>query len=103
MIRGYLMGRFRLCLVLLLPVLAACAGERAKPASDIPTPALSHAGLLDGGNVTPIEKAVLVRFAPFPSAGFERTIHVDAFDASRSYVYDEWSSGSISATAERDL
>lgn len=69
------MGRFRLCVVLLLPVLAACAGQHATRAGlDVPMPALSYAPALDGGKVTPITAPVIVKHAPYPAASFERLL-----------------------------
>jgi hypothetical protein len=61
----------RLCL-LLLPLLAACAGQPPQPRVDVPIPALSYAAALDGGKVTPIGQPIVVRYAPYPTASFEQ-------------------------------
>ena len=59
-------------LLLLLPALAACASQRPAPAPQAPIPALSVAAILDGGKTSPLQSPVIVKYAPYPPASFER-------------------------------
>src|SRR6516164_2412527 len=102
MIRGTLMGRFRLCLVLLLPVLAACAEEPRKPEIDVPIPALSYGASLDG-KVTPITTPIIVRHPPFSTATFGRLVLARATANGEILTSTERVAGTTFAEASGDL
>jgi hypothetical protein len=96
------MGRFRLCLVLLLPVLAACAEEPRKPEIVVPIPALSYEASLDG-KVTPIASPIVVRHTPYPAAAFERLVLARATANGAVLTSTERVSGKTFAEASGDL
>lgn len=96
------MGQFRLCLVLLLPVLAACAEEPRKPEIAVPIPALSYEASLDG-KVTPITTPVVVKHTPYPAAAFERLVLARATANGQVLMSNERVSGKTFAEASGDL
>jgi hypothetical protein len=97
------MRRISLLCLLLLPVLAACADQRPKANLDIPIPVLSDAGALDSGKVTPITRPVIVRYAPFPAASFERLLLARATDPTKTLASMERVAGTTFAEARGDL
>ena len=95
--------RISLPCILLLPVLAACVNQRLKTTLDVPIPALSYAAALDGGKVTPITSPIIVRYAAFPAASFERLLLAKTADPTKTLTSMERVAGTTSAEARGDL
>lgn len=91
-----------LCL-LLLPVVVACADQRLKTTLDVPIPTLSYAAALDGGKVTPITSPIIVRYAAFPAASFERLLLVKAAGPTKTLTSMERVAGTTFAEVRGDL
>ena len=92
-------------LLLLLPLLAGCATPRhaAPNLADVPIPALSAAGALDSGKVTPIQKAIVVKYAPYPTASFERLMRATGTRPGETISLWSRMTGTTSATSSGDL
>ena len=85
----------------LLPLLAACATRHAAPSlATTPIPALSYAAVLDGGTVTPIESPVIVKYAPYPTASFERLGRGTGTGAGETVSFSERTTGTTFADTE---
>ena len=86
---------------LLLPLLAGCATRHAAPnLANVPIPALSYAAVLDGGTVTPIQSPIIVKYAPYPTASFERLTRGGGTGGGKTVSVSERTTGTISAEAE---
>jgi hypothetical protein len=97
------MSRIALTL-LVVQFLAGCAALRTVPShAEAPIPALSYASVLDGGKVTPIQTPVMVRYAPYPPASFERLTLYKASGIGEPIRFSQRLSGTTSATAAGDL
>jgi len=97
------MKRITLSLLALM-FLAACASQRAASVSpQAPIPALSYAGVLDGGQVTPIQSPVVVRYAPYPTATFERLAIYRATGIGEPIRFSERVTGTTSASSAGEL
>jgi hypothetical protein len=94
------MNRIRF-LLLLLPALAGCATRHAAPnLATAPIPALSYAAALDGGSATPIQSPIAIKYAPYPTASFERLTRGGGKGGGESVSISERTTGTISAEAE---
>src|SRR5260221_10550372 len=94
------MYRIRL-LPLLLPFLAGCATRHAAPnLATAPIPALSYAAVLDGGTVTPIESPIIVKYAPYPTASFERLERGGGTGGGETISFSERTTGTTFAERE---
>jgi len=88
-------------LLLLLPFLAGCATRHAAPnLATAPIPALSYAAVLDGGTVTPIESPIIVKYAPYPTASFERLERGGGTGGGETISFSERTTGTTFAERE---
>jgi hypothetical protein len=88
-------------LLLLLPVLAACTAHRVAPnLPTAPIPALSYAAVLDGGAVTPIQGAIVVKYSPYPTASFENVERGEGTGKGRTVSFSARMTGTTLAEAE---
>ena len=92
-----------LSLLLLLPALAACASQHPAPALQAPIPALSVAAILDGGKTSPLQSPVIVRYAPYPPASFERLTLARETGQGEAWVSTTRVTGTTFAEATGDL
>ena len=92
-------------LLLLLPLLAGCATRHAAPnLATAPIPALSYAAALDGGTVTPIQSPIIVKYAPYPTASFERLMRASGHgDWQRRSPLSSRMTGTTFAASSGDL
>jgi hypothetical protein len=88
-------------LLLLLPLLAGCATRHAAPnLANVPIPALSYAAALDGGTLTPIQSPIIVKYAPYPTASFERLTRGGGTGGGKTVSISERTTGTMFAEAE---
>jgi hypothetical protein len=98
------MYRIRFLLPLLPLLLAACATRHAAPSlATAPIPALSYAAVLDGGTVTPIESPIIVKYAPYPTASFERLMRVTGTRPGETVTFSGRMTGTTSAVSSGDF
>ena len=91
-------------LLLLLPLLAACATRHAAPRlATAPIPTLSYAAVLDGGTVTRIESPVIVKYAPYPTASFERLMRLTGKRPGETVTFSSRMTGTTSAVSSGDF
>ena len=91
-------------LFLLLPLLAGCATTHTAPnlaAALIPT--LPYAPALDGGTVTPIQSPVVVKYAPYPTASFERLMRATGRGTAEAVSLSSRMTGTTFAKSRGDL
>ena len=86
------------------PAAALAGGLRPLPCganlANVPIPALSYAAVLDGGTVTPIQSAIIVKYAPYPTASFERLTRGGGTGGGKTVSVSERTTGTMSAEAE---
>ena len=88
-------------LLLLLPFLAGCATRHEAPnLATAPIPALSYAAVLDGGTATPIQSPIIVKYAPYPTASFERLTRGGGTGGGKTVSISERTTGTVFAEAE---
>jgi hypothetical protein len=88
-------------LLLLLPLLAACAPRHAAPnLATAPIPALSYVAVLDGGAVTPIQGAIVVKYSPYPTASFENVERGEGTGNGKTVSFSARMPGTTLAEAE---
>jgi hypothetical protein len=91
-------------LLLLLPLLAGCATRHAAPnLADVPIPALFYAAVLDGETVTPIQSPIIVKYAPYPTASFERLARGAAAGDGRTVSLSTRTAGTTFAKSSGDF
>lgn len=94
----------RIRFLLLLPLLAGCAPTHT--AADIAAaliPTLSYAPALDGGKVMPIQSPVVVKYAPYPTASFERLMRATGRGPAEAVSLSSRMTGTTFATSKGDL
>ena len=91
-------------LLLLLPLLTGCAARHAAPnVATVPIPALSYASALDGGNVTPIQSPIIVKYVPYPTASFERLMRASGTRTGETLTFMSRMTGTTFAVSSGDL
>jgi hypothetical protein len=91
-------------LLLLLPLLAGCSTTHTAPnLAAALIPALPYAPALDGGNVTPIQSPVVVKYAPYPTASFERLMRATGRGTAEPVSLSSRMTGTTFATSRGDL